>query len=316
MEITMNKKTILTISSANMDLNMRVPEAPAKGQTVFGSSYRYVPGGKGANSAVTLAKLGADSVFCTALGNDTNGDTLKSLYKDYGINTEYILTTENAPTGLAAVTVEADGANRITVFSGANSLLSPEHAVKSIQKSRPDAVFCHFEIPFETVCAASECCSGSGIPLFIDAGPADASLPLSELSPVFVFSPNETETEIFTGIAPTDEKSCVLACEKLSELVKARYYVIKLGARGVGVYDKGKFTIVPTYDVKVVDTTAAGDSFTAAMTLEYICSKDILRACRYGNAVASVTVSRPGAGESVPTVSELEKFLRENGISL
>lgn len=299
-----------------MDLNMRVPEAPAKGQTVFGSSYSYVPGGKGANSAVTLAKLGANSVFCTALGSDANGDTLKNVYENYGINTSCILTVDNAPTGLATVTVEADGANRITVFSGANALLSPEHAVKSARMSNPDAVFCHFEIPFETVCAVSKYCYENSIPLFIDAGPADASLPLSKLSPVFVFSPNETETEIFTGIAPVSEKNCILASEKLSELVKARYYVLKLGSRGVGVYDQGKFTIVPTYDVKVVDTTAAGDSFTAAMTLEYIRSGDILRACRFGNAAASVTVSRPGAGESVPSADELDGFLKQNGIIL
>ena len=309
-------KTVLTISSANMDLNMRMKACPEKGQTVMGDTYSYVPGGKGANSAVTVAKLGGSSVFCAALGNDANGNTLRSYYLDLGIDTSCILTANDAPTGLATVAVEEDGANRITVFSGANSVLSPEHAVSCVKKVMPDAVFCHFEIPFDTVLAVSGICHELNIPLFIDAGPADASYPLEKLSPMTVFSPNETETELFTGIDPSDPDKALAAARKLSELVTARYYVIKLGKRGVGVYDGKEFTVIPTYDVKVVDTTAAGDSFTAAMTLEYVRSGDIYRACRFGNAVASLTVSKRGAGDAVPTEKELLDFISERKITL
>ena len=163
---------ILTVSSANMDLNMRVNECPLKGQTIIGDSYSYVSGGKGANSASAVAKLGGKSVFCAALGNDENGKILKSIYEKTGIDTSCILVLEDAPTGLATVTVEADGANRIVVFSGANAALSAEHAVKSAEKSKPDAVFCHFEIPYDTVSAVSHYCHENKIPMFIDAGPA------------------------------------------------------------------------------------------------------------------------------------------------
>ncbi len=307
---------ILTVSSANMDLNMRVSIAPEKGQTLMGDSYKYVSGGKGANSATAVAKLGGSSIFCAALGNDANGATLQKIYEKIGINTDYILHCDNLPTGLATVTVEADGANRIVVFSGANSALSAEHAIETAKKTSPDAVFCHFEIPYATVCALSHYCYEAGIPMFIDAGPASKELDLSALAPVFVFSPNETETEIFTSIAPVDEESCILAAKKLMQSVKAKYYVLKLGGRGVGVYDGENLTVIPTYDVKVVDTTSAGDSFTAAMTLEYMRTKDILHACRYGNAVASITVSRAGAGESIPTDAELDDFVKASGITL
>ena len=307
---------ILTVSSANMDLNMRVKSTPAKGQTVLGDSYKYVSGGKGANSATAVAKLGGDSVFCAALGNDANGSTLRSIYESVGIDTDCLLITGDAPTGLATVTVEADGSNSIVVFQGANALLTADHAIASAKKTKPDAVFCHFEIPYETVAELSHYCKAAGIPMFIDAGPADASLDLGKLAEVFVFSPNETETEIFTGIAPDDDASCLLAAKKLSTLVKAEYYVIKLGARGVGVYDGKELTVIPTYPVKVVDTTSAGDSFTAAMTLEYMKTKDIIHACRYGNAVASVTVSRMGAGDSIPTLDELDAFIKDNDITL
>ncbi len=313
----MNKKTtVLTISSSNMDLSMKVDACPEKGQTVMGREYSYVPGGKGANSAVTVAKLGGSSVFCAALGRDANGDALNDYYTDFGIDTSCILRTDEAPTGLAAVMVDSDGANRITVFSGANAVLNAEHAVSCVKKVMPDAVFCHFEIPFDTVLAVSGICYELKIPLFIDAGPADASYPLEKLSPMLVFSPNETETELFTGIDPSDPNNALAASKKLSERVDARYYVIKLGKRGVGVYDGKEFTVIPTYDVKVVDTTAAGDSFTAAMTLEYVRSGDILRACRYGNAVASLTVSKRGAGDSIPTEREVTDFITERDIKL
>ena len=299
-----------------MDLNMRVDECPLKGQTVIGGSYAYVPGGKGANSATTVAKLGGNSVFCAALGNDANGQTLKNIYVNTGIDTSCVLSLDNAPTGLATVTVEADGANRIVVFPGANAALPADHAVKCVNESTPDAVFCHFEIPYETVVATSHACYEKGIPLFVDAGPASKELDLGKLAPVFVFSPNETELEIFTGISPDTDEGLMNAAKKLQSLVKAEYYVLKLGGRGVAVYDGERIDVIPTYDVKVVDTTAAGDSFTAALTLEYMRSKDILRACRFGNAVASITVSRMGASDAIPSKAELDAFISEKKITL
>lgn len=307
---------ILTVSSANMDLNMRVGECPLKGQTILGDSYAYVSGGKGANSATAVAKLGGNSVFCAALGNDANGKTLKGIYNEIGIDTSCILTLDDASTGLATVTVEADGANRIVVFSGANAALTAEHAVKSAKECKPDAVFCHFEIPYDTVAAVSHYCYENGIPLFVDAGPASKDYDLAKLAPVFVFSPNETELEIFTGISPETEEGLMQAAKKLETLVKATYYVLKLGGRGVAVYDGKSIEVIPTYDVKVVDTTAAGDSFTAALTLEYMRSGDIAHACRFGNAVASITVSRMGASDAIPTVKELDAFIAEKKIVL
>lgn len=306
---------ILTVSSANMDLNIRCAVAPEKGQTLFGASYRYVSGGKGANSATAFARLGAHSVFCAALGSDENGKTLRSIYEQSGIDTDYILTLDDVPTGLATVTVEDSGANRILVISGANAALTAEHAIKSAKECRPDAVFCHFEIPFDTVVKLSHYCSESGIPMFIDAGPANASLDLTRLAPVCVFSPNEKETEEFTGIAPNDEDSCRRAAKALAEKVTAKYYVLKLGSRGAAICEGDKVTIVPTYPVKAVDTTSAGDAFTAAMTLDLLRTGDIVHACKYGNAVGSVTVSRSGASESIPTLDELDEFLKANSIT-
>ena len=308
---------ILTVSSANMDLNMRVERSPEKGETLIGGSYSYVPGGKGANSATAVARLGGESYFCTALGCDANGDTLINGYIADGINTEYIKRCKNAPTGLATVTVEADGANRICVFSGANAEITPDDATSAVEKCLPDAVFCHFEIPFEAVRAAALACYEKGIPTVIDAGPANAEYPLETLPPITVFSPNETETEIYTGITPDTPENCKRAALALLQRVKADYIVLKLGSRGVGVYDAkkgGEVEILHTYRIKVVDSTAAGDAFTAALTLEFIRSGDIYRACRFGNVVGTLTVSKMGAGDSIPTKEEVDAFIDERGI--
>ena len=304
---------ILTVSSANMDLNMRVSEAPKKGQTILGGEYKYVSGGKGANSATTVAKLGGKSIFCAALGNDANGATLKNIYKDVGICTDYILTLNSVPTGLATVTVEDDGANRIVVFSGANAQLSAEHAVESAKSSAPDAVFCHFEIPYETVCAVSEYCRQANIPLIVDAGPASKDYDLSKLAPMCVFSPNETETEIYTGMKLTGTDSMLAASMELLRRVRAEYIVIKLGERGAFVCNGRHFKFVPGFTVRVVDTTAAGDAFTAALTLRYLENGgDINDAVRYGCAAGAVTVSRAGAAYAVPqSAKEVEALLAE-----
>ena len=310
---------ILTVSSANMDLNIRVERVPQKGETLIGGTYSYVPGGKGANTATAVARLGGDSVFCAALGRDANGDSLIAGYRRDGINVDYIKRCENTPTGLATVTVEADGANRISVFSGSNMELYAEDAVNAAKNCKPDAIFCHFEIAFETVRAVSEYGYKNGIPVFIDAGPASAEHKLENLSPVTVFSPNETETEIYTGITPDSPESCKRAALALLRRVKAKYIVLKLGSRGVGVYDAekgGEVEIIPTYPIKVVDSVAAGDAFTAALTLEYVRGGDIYRACRFGNVVGTLTVSRAGAGDSIPTAAEAEAFISERGIDL
>ena len=122
-----------------------------------------------------------------------------------------------------------------------------------------------------------------------------------------MFSPNETETEIFTGINPDSEENCLLACRKLGEKVKFKYCVLKLGGRGAYVFDGKKGTLYPPYPTKVVDTTAAGDAFTAALTIKHLETGDIGTACDFANKVGSLTVSKQGASSSIPTLSEIEK---------
>ncbi len=310
----MRKVRILTVSSANMDFVMNVSKVPAGGETVQDpGTYSFIPGGKGANAAVAIQRLGGDSVFCTRLGNDSNGRTLKAIYESEGIDTRFIVTDSESNTGLAAIMVEPSGQNRIIVFPGSNSKIC-EKDIKDAMGCLPDALFMQLEISESAVLTAAGYAAEKGIPIFLDAGPARRDFPLDKLPRLEVFSPNETETEIFTGIKPSNPDACLKAAIALSELVDAHYYVIKLGGRGCYIYDGKYYYCLPTYDMPVVDTTAAGDAFTSALTLEYLRSGDMERAGKYANAVGSLAVGVRGAMPSIPTEAAVQKFIKAVGV--
>jgi ribokinase len=308
-------KRILVVSSANMDMVMNVDFVPVGGQTVIDKgSYSYVPGGKGANSAVAFSRLGAKCVFLTKLGKDANGDALLSLYEKEGMDVSYIKRDPTVASGLAAILVEKTGQNRIIVFPGANSKIELDTVSEAI-KSKPDALYMQFEINYDAIIHAAKEASEAGIPIFIDAGPANKDFPLDKLPEVTVFSPNESETEAFTGVAPTSEEKCKEAALKLLDLVKAKYIVIKQGERGAFVYDGKHFFVIPAIRIgKAIDTTAAGDAFTAALTLEYLSGAGIRSAVKFGAAAGSITVTRRGAGSSIPSEDEVRALIMKEDL--
>lgn len=302
-------KKILLVGSSNMDLSMNLYKMPAPGETLLDDGgVAYTPGGKGANAAIALSKLGADCVFCTKLGKDAHGQKLFNYYKESGINTSYVKVDPDAPTGLAVVMKEADGSNRIVVYPGANRTLNNDNIIDAF-KSNPDALYIGFEIPFNMALAAAKIASAKNVPIFVDAAPASKDYALESLPEVEIFSPNETETFEYTGIMPKGTESCLQAAYALKNKVKAKYIVIKLGARGAFFYDGKHFDLIGAYRPDaVVDTTAAGDTFTAALTIEYLRSGDIRNAIKYGAAAAAIAISRKGASTSVPTAAEVREF--------
>lgn len=311
----MNKK-VLVVSSANMDFVMNMNAVPAAGQTVIDrGSYCYVPGGKGANSAVAFRRLGGDCIFCCKLGRDANGDALRAVYEKEGMDTRFIATDAAQPTGLAAIMVEANGANRIVVYPGSNATLNQED-IDAALTSSPDALYLQLEISHDAIIYAAQAAAQKNIPIFMDAGPADAAFPLEKLPLLEVFSPNETECEIFTGINPATEEDCLRAANKLLERVQAKYIVLKLGSRGCYIYDGQNGYLSPSFKAKVVDTTAAGDAFTAGLVLHYLQDGNMKTAAQYGNVVGAITVSRAGASTSIPSQTEVAAFIEQNNIIL
>jgi len=305
------KPRILVIGSSNIDFVCSVDRVPLQGETMISDgSYAFVPGGKGANTAVAVARLGGDVVFCTRVGNDSYGKQLSDKYDLEGIDTRFVAMDRTAKTGLAVIMVENSGHNRIVVYSGANMNLSKDDAEEAFT-SYPDALLMQLEIDRETVIAATQFAKKKGTKVFLDAGPATSDFPLESLGPLEVLSPNETETRILTGITPNSSANCLRACIELMNRVPCKYVVLKLGDRGCYVYDGTHCHHLAPLDVgEPVDTTAAGDAFTAALAVRYMQNgNDILDACEFANAVGAYVVTKAGAFPSIPTLKELQDFL-------
>lgn len=302
-------KRILVAGSSNIDFLLTTPYIPAPGETLIsGGKYAFTPGGKGANAAIAAKAMGADVIFCSRVGDDAYGDRLIALFNERGIDTRYIKVDRLEQTGLAVVMLEKSGTNRIIVFSGANSKIC-DTDVEAAFSAYPDAVLTQFEIRPDAVISAARTAAYEGIPFFVDAGPADAEFPLAKLEQVEIFSPNETETEILTGIRPNNLENCLRASIALCNKVDIKYVVLKLGERGCYIYDGKYCDLISPYDVPVVDTTAAGDVFTAALTTEYLRTNDIISSAKFANAAGALAVTKLGAVNSVPTLEEVRKLI-------
>ena len=306
------KKRILVIGSSNMDFVSNTERIPLAGETfTTEKNYMLVPGGKGGNTAIAAARLGADCIFCARLGNDGYGKSLYDFYKNEGIDVRHIHKSTEYPTGLASIIVEGNGDNRIIVYPGANIHITSED-VEGAVITYPGAAIMQLEINYDRVVEAVDFCNERDIPVVLDAGPARKDIDLSRLGELEIFSPNETETEIFTGIKPVAYESCIAAAIAIRKLVKTKYVVLKLGAKGCFIYDGKYANFSEAFKVNAIDTTAAGDSFTAALTLEYLRNKrNILDAAKYANAVGAIVASKSGAAPSIPHHDEVLSFIEE-----
>lgn len=299
--------SILVIGSINMDLVLETTRIPEEGESFFGQKYQYLPGGKGSNQAVALARLGVQTSFFGKIGDDLHGQRLKRSLEKEGIATSDLMVDENSKTGLAVIILEKTGQNRILVYPGANMKITKKE-LKTVFDKNYDAILIQLEIPHEIIIEACLQAKRHDIPVILDAGPAQTFL-LEKVNGMEILSPNETETAALTGISIKDKKTLREAAEILYQKSRARYIVIKMGKDGAILYYKDEFIHFPAYPVtKVQDTTAAGDAFTAAMTMSYIIDKDIKKAIRFGNKAGALAVTRLGAQPSLPYLEEIKKF--------
>lgn len=293
------------MGSINMDFIMSMERMPESGENIVGNTYSYAYGGKGANQATALRKLGADVKMIGKVANDSNGALLINNLKSIGINTDSI-STQGDVTGLAVIMLDGEGKNRIVVYEGANAQIDPQTASDAIDNTL-DLLLVQFETNEEAVIETVTKAINENIITVVDCGPAK-NFSLEKMQGVTVITPNESETKALTGISPDSEESILAASKLLMQRSKAKYVVLKLGSRGCSVWDGKIMRIMPTYPNKVVDTTAAGDCFTAAMALELAVSGDIYKACDMGNKAGSIAVGRLGADASMPTYDELINF--------
>lgn len=308
-------KKVLVIGSLNTDLVVRVNRFPREGETLIGDSFQQFLGGKGANQAVSAARLGAQVSMVGRLGVDGFGDAQIAGLEADGIDTSGILRDPEAPSGIASITVDSTGKNRIIIVPGANMRCGVEDVDAARDRiTEADILLLQLEIPVESVARAIQIAAEVGTPVILNPAPAQAVDP-ALLANVDYLTPNEVEAEQLTGISV---KSPVDAGRAAAQLLSYGVggVVITLGERGAVVVEKGGAApvLMPAFSVDAVDTVAAGDAFNGALAVCLAQGAPLVEAARYAAAVAAIAVTRPGAQASLPYRSEVEAFLRERGV--
>jgi ribokinase len=293
------------VGSINMDFILKAEKLPEIHENVLGSTYGYANGGKGANQATALARLGAQVKMIGKVADDDNGKSLIANLKANNIDTTCV-ATDGSQTGLAAILIDGEGRNRIIVYEGANAEIDPKKACEGITTDT-ELLLIQFETREDVVIECVNKAIEMGITTVIDCGPAK-SFSLERMQGATILSPNESETKALTGIYPDTDENILKASEILMERSRAKYIVLKLGERGCTVWDGETIKALPPFKTQVRDTTAAGDCFTGAMALEYVRCGDIYKACELGNKAGAIAVSRVGAQDSMPTIEELDNF--------
>jgi len=301
---------LLVIGSSNMDLVISLPRIPAIGETVLGGKSNMVFGGKGANQAVAAIRAGCDTLFITKVGNDLFGKNMKNHFKNEGFRTDLILTDANEPTGIAQIFVSEKGENSIAVAPGANMKLLPvdiEPFVDLIKNSK--VVLLQLETPIETVAYIADIAYKNKVKLILNPAPAQK---LSEdlLKKIWLISPNESEASLLTGIEVTDTVSAAKAAQRLLEM-GVENVIVTMGENGSLLFDNNGSEHFEAFKEKAVDTTAAGDVFNGTLAVAITNQKSIPEAIRFASAAAAISVTREGAQPSVPTLAEIDNYLKK-----
>jgi ribokinase len=300
----MRSKKIIVVGSSNMDMVVKADHIPAPGETVLSGSFFMNPGGKGANQAVTVARLGGEVVFISKLGNDIFGKQFSQLFIEEGINTTFLLADEDLPSGVALITVDNAGENSIVVASGANAhLMSSDINAALGEIDGAGIVLMQLEIPMDTVEFVTNYAFDKKVKVILNPAPVN-TLPSALMEKINILTPNKNEASMLSGIDVIDIPTAILAAEKISaQGIKTT--VITMGSLGAVIYQDGESIVVPARLVNTVDTTAAGDVFNGALAVALSEDKDIKEAVEFACEAAAISVMRLGAQSSIPYRNEL-----------
>ena len=302
-----SRKPIVVIGSINMDLVAHTHQIPVPGQTVIGTGFDTTPGGKGANQAVAVARLGYPVQMVGMVGEDVFGQALLRNLSNAGVGTEAVARV-SGPSGVAPILVAESGENTIVVVPGANGKMDKAAVDRQSALIRSAGmVLCQLELPLETVSHVLTLCADAGVPVLLDPAPA-APLPDSAFRQAAWFTPNETEAAFYLGNQPNSEAAAQQFLQKGLKGV-----VLKRGSDGAYVAVAGKAAWVRPFPVKPVDTVAAGDCFNGAFAVALLEGNDPWAAARFASAAAAISVTRKGAQASMPSRADVERFLAERG---
>lgn len=308
----MNSSPVIVFGSINMDLVARTPRLPTPGETLLGHRFSTIPGGKGANQAVAVARLGVPTRMIGRVGADAFGQELLTSLRSTGVQTDDVLVDETAQSGVAMIAVDDQSENHIIVIPGANGQVN-DRDVERLTHHLPGAaaVLLQLEIPLEAVQAAAEAAHQAGVPVILDPAPARSDLPATLYSSVTVITPNAVEAEQLVGFAIDSPTVAAKAAAQLQQR-GVETVIIKLGAKGVFCATRDETFFLPAFSVQAVDTVAAGDAFNGGLTAALAEGHSIREAVTWGAATGALSATKPGAQSSLPDRATFDAFLRES----
>jgi ribokinase len=295
---------IVVAGSTNMDLVAHAERLPARGETLLGGAFAHFAGGKGANQAVAAARLGASVTMLGCVGDDAFGAQLREGLQSEGIDTAHLHTADGTSSGIAVITVAADGANTIVASPGANAALTPAH-VDAAQDVVDEAgmLICQLEIPLDTVRHAISVAARRGTPVLLNPAPA-RPLPDALYRQVSVLVVNETEAHLLTDV-PVDGAASAREAAACLRAKGVQTVIVTLGAAGVWYSADAEEGHLAAPRVDAIDTTAAGDTFVGGFAAERVRGASIRDAIDFGQRAAALSVTRQGAQASIPTQAEV-----------
>lgn len=299
-------KKILIIGSLNMDMVIPVKDLPQKGETILGGTPDYIPGGKGANQACAVGKLGGVVTMLGKVGRDEMGRTLKANLSAAGVEVSHIEETPDAPTGMAVIYVSEKGNNSIVVVPGANGLCNADYIQANEDLiAAHDIIVLQLEIPHDAVFRAIRLAKKHHRLVVLNPAPAPESLPKEVIASLDYLTPNETELARIAGLPVGGVEEAIAAGKKLVE-EGVGTVLATLGEQGALLVTKDQAQVIPTQRVEAVDTTAAGDTFNGAFVTALAEGRGEAEAIAFGNKAATISVTRKGAQTSIPTREEVE----------
>lgn len=299
-------KNICVIGSLNMDLVVNVDTMPKPGQTIIGSNFKEVPGGKGANQAVAMARLNGNVSMIGKVGEDGFGQTLINSLKNDKVDTTYIQTSKGA-TGVALITVDKNAQNSIVVSPGANFEVKEDDIDNNIEAIKnSDIVVLQLETPLNTIKYALNKAKELNKYTILNPAPA-VKLDDEIIKNVDLLTPNETELEIISGVSIETEEDIQKAAQIMIEK-GVKELIVTLGSKGSLYINKEKSMFKKAYKVEAVDTTAAGDSYTGALAVALSQDKNIEDAMDFASKVGALSVLKEGAQSSLPTLEDVKNF--------
>ncbi|MBF2015121.1 MAG: ribokinase [Rivularia sp. T60_A2020_040] len=301
--------SIIVFGSINIDLVATAPHLPMAGETLLGHDFFKVPGGKGANQAVALTKLGISTELVGRVGKQGFSEELLNYLQKSGVKTDNVFIDEAVSSGVAIITVDDLGENQIVVIPGANGCVG-EQDVERLSRLLPgkQALLLQLEIPISAVIAAAKEAQKAGVKVILDPAPAQSELPESLYPLVDILTPNEVEAAQLVGFTVNGEDSAKKAAEVLLQK-GVKCAIVKLGAKGVycGTATESFFT--PAFSVQTVDTTAAGDAFNGGLAAALSEGLSLRQAVTWGAAAGALAATKSGAQPSLPDRVVFDKFL-------